>query len=167
MRPAYVSGAILGGFAMGILNGLPIIQCCCCLWAPAGGLLAALIASRPAITFGWIEGTIAAVAASIIAVPVNAAITIPMHMLLAMAQEGQPPMENPFLNDPSLTPQMKEFLEEVSKPGTVPAMSMAVLCYGALPAILTGWIGGFAGGFLFKKEDFGEEQADQVAEVFE
>jgi hypothetical protein len=42
--------AIVGGLIAGVLSVLPIIQSCCCLWALAGGVVAAqmLIARSPA-----------------------------------------------------------------------------------------------------------------------
>ena len=38
--------ALIGGAAAGVLSGLPVIQCLCCLWIPAGAALAVFLAAR-------------------------------------------------------------------------------------------------------------------------
>jgi len=38
--------ALIGGAAAGTLSALPVIQCLCCLWIPAGAALAVYLAAR-------------------------------------------------------------------------------------------------------------------------
>jgi len=48
-RPdSVLTPALIGGAAAGVLSGLPVIQCLCCLWIPAGAALAVFLAARSA-----------------------------------------------------------------------------------------------------------------------
>jgi hypothetical protein len=101
-RPnAPLAPALIGGAAAGVLSGLPVIQCFCCLWIPAGAALAVFLAARAAgkgaafrpadgAAIGAISGVAAAVAHSLVNIPFQAAhLAFYRRMIEHLAEYGQ------------------------------------------------------------------------------
>jgi hypothetical protein len=76
-RDNHLKPALIGGAAAGALSGLPVIQCLCCLWIPAGAAFAVFLASRSeepvrpgdGARIGAFAGIAAAVVHSLINIP--------------------------------------------------------------------------------------------------
>lgn len=45
-KPSMIMPAIIGGIALGVTSAIPFVNCCCCLFAIGGGILAAYFYSR-------------------------------------------------------------------------------------------------------------------------
>jgi hypothetical protein len=79
-RPEYLGPALIAGAAAGILSGIPFINCLCCLWIIGGAVLAThLLAGRTpgpltagdGAIVGALTGVVAAVADSVISIPLR------------------------------------------------------------------------------------------------
>ncbi len=89
-RPRILFPALIGGFFIGALSALPIVNLanfCCCLWVVSGGVIAAYFARqdrRGAITIaegalvGLLAGVVGAIVWTFISVPIQA-LTVPMQ----------------------------------------------------------------------------------------
>jgi hypothetical protein len=79
-RPGMFIPALIGGVIAGVLSGIPIVNCLCCLWIIGGGILAAYFLTREssiALTAG--DGAIVGVFTGIVAAVVEALIEIPFR----------------------------------------------------------------------------------------
>ena len=45
-RPGMFVPALIGGVIAGVLSGIPIVSCLCCLWIIGGGILAAYFLTK-------------------------------------------------------------------------------------------------------------------------
>jgi hypothetical protein len=79
-RPGMFVPALIGGCIAGVLSGIPLVNCLCCLWIIGGGILAAYFLSREApakLTAG--DGAIVGIFSGIIAAIVEAVVNIPFR----------------------------------------------------------------------------------------
>ena len=115
----FLKPAITGGLALAILTSLPIIaygNVLCCLWAQAGGGLAAWLLNkqRPGgLTYsdgafgGVFSGLIGAFVATLISIPVQILVLTPERVAEIQAQFEQAPMQ----------PEVREFMMRFISPG--------------------------------------------------
>ena len=92
---------LIGGAVAGVLSGLPVIQCLCCLWIPAGAALALFLAARasrgeaafrPAdgARIGAYSGVAAAVVHSLVNIPFQSVhLAFYRRMFEHLAEYGQ------------------------------------------------------------------------------
>jgi hypothetical protein len=81
-RPdGYFKPALIGGGAAGVLSGLPVIQCLCCLWIPAGAAFAVFLSSRAAsgTTFRPADGARIGAYTGIAAAVVHSLVNLPFQ----------------------------------------------------------------------------------------
>jgi len=77
-KPDMFMPALVGGAAAGLLSGLPVVQCMCCLWIIGGAMLSALFLARNSpvsLTAG--EGAIVGALSGIFAALVERLVSIP------------------------------------------------------------------------------------------
>jgi len=76
--------ALVGGAAAGIMSGIPVLNCLCCLWIIGGAMLAAYLLSKDAsspLSSG--DGALVGAFAGIIAAVVDSLLSIPFQALNA------------------------------------------------------------------------------------
>lgn len=103
--PGYVAGALAGGLLLGVVGA-----CCCSLFAPLGGGLAARVASGRTAWFGLQEGVMAGACAGAVGWLVQAMISVPLQLVLpkvyaanpALTQRLPPLMREAVLQEPNL-----------------------------------------------------------------
>lgn len=81
-RPEYLTPALVAGAASGVLSGIPLVNCLCCLWIIGGAVLAArMLAARThgGLTAG--DGAIVGALTGIVATLVRAIMEIPFRSL--------------------------------------------------------------------------------------
>lgn len=88
-RPGMFVPALIGGVIAGVLSGIPIINCLCCLWIIGGGILAAYFLtkeSKVVLTAG--DGTIVGIFTGIIAAIVDVIVDIPFRAVNEKIVQG-------------------------------------------------------------------------------
>jgi len=79
-RPGMFVPALIGGVVAGVLSGVPVLNCLCCLWIIGGAVLASYLLAKDssvALTAG--DGAIVGIFTGIVAAVVDAIISIPFH----------------------------------------------------------------------------------------
>lgn len=139
--PAYVSGAIIGGLAIGVPTAF--LNCCCFIFGPIGGVVAAWSAGRRATWFGAQEGAMAAACAGAVGWLVQAGISVPLTLGMYHLVRG-----NPRLLD-GLPPLLQQAYQQEPSLG---AMAFGqVLTLGVL--VVTSVIGGALAGQTFLRRE--------------
>ena len=145
--------ALIGGAAAGALSGLPVIQCLCCLWIPAGAAFAVFLASRttdgqatirPAdgARIGAYAGIAAAVVHSLINVPFQAVhLAFYRKVLEHLAEYGQ-----------AMPDGWQDFFNPQNARGfSAAGFLVGLLIFSAIFAAF-GALGGVVGASLFGKK---------------
>lgn len=140
--------AVLGGLFLGVLSSLPIVgaaNLCCCLWILSGGALAAWLMQQnyaPPITLG--DGAVVGLLAGAFGFVVMTLVSIPVSIMTGAFQG----MSDGLMNQPGMTPEMRELLARVD-----PAFIMVATGVVMLTASLVfSTIGGLVGAALFGKK---------------
>jgi hypothetical protein len=88
--------ALIGGAAAGILSGIPLLNCLCCLWIIVGAILASFLLSKSSPTslgpgdgalVGAFSGVVAAVVDSILSIPFQELNTAFMRKVIERFEE--------------------------------------------------------------------------------
>lgn len=149
-KPGMFVPALIGGGIAGLLSGIPLINCLCCLWIIGGGITAAYFydkeTSKP-MTPG--DGAIVGVFSGLIAAVVNFLVSIPLA-----------PLSNKFLQRfidrmAQYADQMPEGFEQIMERGGMElSLPMMLLNFAVSAAVfaLFAALGGIIGVALFKKK---------------
>jgi len=78
-KPGMLAPALIGGAVAGILSGIPLLNCLCCLWIIGGAIFASYLLSRGSpVTLTAGDGAIVGIFTGIVAAVVDAIISIPL-----------------------------------------------------------------------------------------
>lgn len=148
--------ALVGGAFAGILSGIPLLNCFCCLWIIGGGMLAAYFLTKDSpVMLSSGDGAIVGVFAGIIGAVVDFVISIPLA-----------PLTNAYFR--RLMEKVAEFAEDMpsgwenwlergafenSAPWALLGLATNVVIFSILGAL-----GGIIGISLFKKKRARENQ---------
>lgn len=163
-RPGMFVPALIGGVTAGILSGIPIVNCLCCLWIIGGGLLAAYFLTRESsvnLTAG--DGAIVGVFTGIIAAIVETLVNIPFRAVNEKLSQEMMDRFSQFYDE--MPSGWESWFEEGSFEGsiiwTILWFAVSVIIFSALGAL-----GGIIGISLFKKKK-AVQNAEGVGNVSE
>lgn len=149
-RPGMFVPALIGGVIAGVLSGLPIVSCLCCLWIIGGGILAAYFLTKESsvmLTAG--DGAIVGIFTGIIAAVVEAFVNIPFRAFNEKLVQSM--MERFSQYAEEMPPGWESLLEEGGIEGsivwTILGLVMSAIIFSALGAL-----GGIIGISLFGKK---------------
>ncbi|MBN2207599.1 MAG: hypothetical protein JW742_09365 [Candidatus Aminicenantes bacterium] len=80
-RPEMLVPALIGGAVAGVLSGVPILSCLCCLWIIGGAMLAVRLTAKDSprsltsgdgAIVGMLTGIVAAIVESLVSLPLRA-----------------------------------------------------------------------------------------------
>ena len=116
----FLRPSITGGLALGVLSSIPIIgglNCVFCLWAQAGGGLAAWLLNnqRPG-GLKYSDGAFAGVFSGLIGAIVATVISIPIYMLTITPQVAAE-AEQRLREIPNLPPELRDMILRFMSPG--------------------------------------------------
>jgi hypothetical protein len=149
-KPNMFIPALVGGALAGVLSGIPIVNCLCCLWIIGGGMLAAhLLVKDSATPMGAGEGAIVGALSGIVAAVVDTLVSIPFQ---AMSSEFIRRMMERIAEYADEMPEgWEQWLErgmgEISAPWFLLGFLITVVIFSAFGAL-----GGIIGMSLFGKK---------------
>ena len=149
-KPEYLVPALIGGAVAGVLTGVPIVSCLCCLWVIGGAVLAANLLAKNTpgrLTSG--DGAIVGALTGIVAAVVNALVEIPFRPFnIGMAKRILDRMPGVVEDWPSGW----DNLLQGSTEGVTAAWFILGLFIGAVIYAIVGILGGIIGVSLFGKK---------------
>ena len=163
-RPGMFVPALIGGVIAGVLSGIPIIECLCCLWIIGGGMLAAYFLTKESSSVmragdgaivGIFTGIIAAITSFLVSIPLGPweqKITQQIMEWLSTYYNEMPQGWESFF---------KEGAFETSMAWTMIGFVISAVIFSAL-----GSLGGIIGISLFAKKN-GVQKAEGAGNVSE
>ncbi len=149
-KSAMFSAALIGGAGAGVLSGIPLVNCLCCLWIIGGAMLAAyLLAKDSPIVLTAGDGAIVGIFTGIVAVVVQAIISF---LFRPVNREFFRRMIEKFAEyAEEMPPGIEDFLEggstQVSVSGFLIGILVSAIVFSALGAL-----GGIIGISIFRKK---------------
>ncbi len=149
-KSAMFSAALIGGVGAGVLSGIPIVSCLCCLWIIGGAMLAAyLLAKNSPVVLTAGDGAIVGVFTGIVAVVVQAILSF---LFRPLNKEFFRRMMEKFAEyAEEMPPGFEDILEGGSTQVSVPAFLIGILGSAVVFSAL-GAFGGIIGISLFGKK---------------
>jgi hypothetical protein len=142
--------ALIGGAVAGVLSGMPIINCLCCLWIIGGGVLAAYFLTKEssvALTAG--DGAIVGIFSGIIAAFVEIVVDIPFRAVNEKIIRGMMDRFSQYYED--MPSGWESWMERGDFEGTV-IWSVLGLVVSIVIFSAFGALGGIIGISLFGKK---------------
>ena len=149
-KPGMFVPALIGGALGGVLSGIPLLNCLCCLWIIGGAMLASYILSKNspvALTAG--DGAIVGIFTGIVAAVIDAIISIP---LAAVNREFMMSIMEKIGEYADEMPAGWETWLEGGGAGATLSMQMIGLLISAVVFAGLGALGGIIGISLFGKK---------------
>lgn len=143
--------AFFGGLFIGVLSALPIVNlgnCCCCLWAIAGGVLATYLRqhnSRYQVTSA--EGALVGLMAGAIGGVIFVVLSLMLTPLIGPFQQQM--LEGMMANREEMPPEVREMMENMNAGA---ALTGIALFFNAILYTVFGLLGGLLGVAVFKKD---------------
>ena len=149
-RPGMLVPALIGGAVAGVLTGIPLVNCFCCLWIVGGGAIAAYFLRKDSgVDLKAGDGAIVGIFAGMVAAVVAFLISIPLA-----------PLDNAIASSmmdwaAEYTDQMPEFWESLMQGGGLESsFAFRVLEFFINVVVFSaiGALGGIIGISLFKNK---------------
>ena len=160
-KPDFLVPALIGGAVAGVLSGVPLLSCLCCLWIIGGACLAVHLAAKESarsLTAG--DGAIIGVLTGIVAAVVEAVISLPLRAVNAEFVRGL--MERIAKYAQDMPSGWNSWLERSTTAGLNPAWFMVGLIISAVLFAAFGALGGIIGVSLFGKKPSPPPGADHA-----
>jgi hypothetical protein len=150
-RPKMIAPALIGGLVAGVLSGIPLIGCLCCLWIIGGAMLAAhLLARESPLSLTAGDGAVVGVLTGIFASVAKTLLDIPMQAInLGLGRRMLEWLSEQF---GEAMPSGWESRLEQDLPGPGLAWFFLGLLFTAVVFAALGALGGVLGVSLFGKK---------------
>jgi len=149
-RPGMFVPALIGGALAGVLSGIPIVNCLCCLWIIGGAILASyLLCKDSSVSLSAGDGAIVGALAGIIAAVVDTIISIPFEALNSRFFQRIVETLREYAED---MPYDWETWIDKSNIGTTTTMMFLGLLFSVVVFTIFGVLGGIIGISIFGKK---------------
>jgi len=150
-KPSLLMPALVGGAAAGILSAIPVLNCLCCLWIIAGAALSAyLLAKDSAVALTSGDGALVGAFAGVVAAVADSLLSIPLQALNLSFTKRVLERLGEYMNE--MPPQWSAWLSRGSGPISL-AWFFATLLVLAVVFAGLGALGGIIGMALFGKKN--------------
>ena len=149
-RTLTLTPALIGGVLTGILSGIPLVNCLCCLWIIGGAMLASyLLVKDSTARLASSDGAIIGVFTGIVAAVVKTVVELIMTPLNKRFIQGIMERFAEYMDE--MPPGFEEMFDESAFETTVPKILIGLLMSGIIFSAL-GALGGIIGISLFQKK---------------
>jgi hypothetical protein len=150
--------ALIGGILLGILSSLPLVNCLCCVWVIAGGILAAhLYVKQSPISVTLGRGVSLGLLTGCIGTFVIALFSIPLQMLMSPGSGLLDQVRQSMNQIPNVPPETRQVFESLSAHAGIIYVFGFIFMLGF--CCLFGMAGGAIGVALFEKRKPGSGDA--------
>jgi hypothetical protein len=143
--------ALFGGLFIGVLSALPFVNtanCCCCLWAIAGGVLATYLRQQNSrYQVPAAEGALVGLMAGAIGGVIYVVLSVALQPIIGPMQQQL--FERVLSGSGDLPPDFREAVENMGSMGAMMGLAHLV---NAVFYTAFGLLGGLLGVALFKKD---------------
>jgi hypothetical protein len=163
-RPGMFVPALIGGVLAGVLSGIPIVNCLCCLWIIGGGILAAYFLTKESsivLTAG--DGAIVGIFTGIIAAVVEAFVNIPFRAMSEKLVQGMIERFSQYYEE--MPSGWQSWMKDGNFEGSI-LWSIIGLVVSAVIFAALGALGGIIGISLFGKKRI-SQKVEGVGDVSE
>jgi hypothetical protein len=149
-KPNVFMPALIGGAVAGILSGIPLLNCLCCLWIIGGAILASYLAVKDSsVSLKASDGAVVGAFTGIFAAFVRLFLSIPFRAVeFALFRKI---MERLSEFVPEATSEWKDIFSLGAGPISIAGFLLGLLFSAAIFALL-GALGGIIGMALFGKK---------------
>jgi hypothetical protein len=159
-KPGMFMPALVGGVIAGILSGVPLLNCLCCLWIIGGAMLASyLLAKDSPFSLSAGDGAIVGIFTGIVAAVVDAILSIPLRALNAQFVQGL--MKRLAQYAEELPSGWQSWMERRTAGVSISWFLFGLAVSAAVFAAL-GALGGIIGASLFGKKKPGQQASQGV-----
>jgi hypothetical protein len=149
-KPRLLRPALIGGAAAGILSGIPLLNCLCCLWIIGGAALAAyLLAKDSPVSLKSSDGALVGAFTGVIAAVVDTVVSLPFQAVNAAFSKRLIERLGAYLDQ--MPAQWNEYLTQRGGPVSI-AWFFGGLLIAAVVFAVFGALGGVIGATLFGKK---------------
>jgi hypothetical protein len=139
--------ALLGGVLIGVLAALPVVNCCCCVWMIAGGVLAAYLRQQPLpYQLAAAEGALVGLMAGVVGAVISTVLSIPIQMTVGPMMQAW--IERLMAGNPDVPPELRD---AVGRTSFGPGRWIVGLVFALIVYPLFALVGGLLGTVMFKK----------------
>jgi hypothetical protein len=142
--------AFFGGLFIGVLSALPFVSavnCCCCLWAISGGVLATYLRQQNSrYQVPAAEGALVGLMAGAIGGVIYVVLSLALAPIVGPMQQQ---MFEGMMRGQDVPPEFRDMLENM---GSMTAMMGVMHFVNAIIYTVFGLLGGLLGVALFKKD---------------
>jgi hypothetical protein len=151
-KPSLITPALIGGAIAGVLSGIPVFQCLCCLWIIGGAVLASYLLAKDSpgpltagdgALVGAFTGVFAAAASALISIPFTRIQLAFLRKFFERFQEYIPAGSRPESFDRLFNIEVRGF--------SLPAFLFHLVILSLIFAVL-GALGGVIGMSIFGKK---------------
>lgn len=141
----YLPAVIIWGVVIGIVDAIPLLNCCCFLWFPLAGLLSVMnVSSKANATIGFAEGAVLGLISGAIAGVLSGVLAGGFNVLLGSA------LIDFYRSIPSIPPEQLAQMEAMYANPAGAFFQSCCLFTMVGPAF--GAVGGLIGSPIFKKD---------------
>lgn len=152
-KPGLLVPALIGGAVAGVLSGIPLLGCLCCLWIIGGAMLASSLASKQypvSMTAG--DGAILGALVGIVAAVVHALISLIPQIESINENVLRRFMERFAEFAPNMPSNWRDMMDQRMGQTETLAMFLFGLLISAVVFVALGALGGIIGASLFGKK---------------
>jgi len=149
-KPGLLVPALIGGAVAGVLSGIPLLGCLCCLWIIGGAMLAASLAAKNySVSMKAGDGAILGALVGIVAAVVDSLVGLPLQSLnLQLMQRF---MERLSEFSSQLPGNWRDLVQQGVNNNSI-AFFLLDLVIKAVVFVALGALGGIIGASLFGKK---------------